>query len=500
MKRLTKVRFGFGVGLMVVFASMLLSAPASAQSGGVIVVTPSSDDFGGAAEQVQAVTHIIEIRNNGPSNLVVNDIQLMGPNAADFSFSADWPVTLLPNDRRGIVVSFEPTSAGLKEAVLRILSNASNQPQVDVPLRGNGLALATLGHISASAVPSNNTPRPGNMITVEVFVNMNGANAPANLMQNYQASLSWDPSVLLYQGVVAGDPPWGGPSSIGQTNSTLEWFDSAANGAGGNLAVIRFRFRVVGTPGSSTGLVLGFSRMEGTEVENLMPILSWGGGTVNVDGQTGPADIAVNPTFHNYGNVAIGTNVSKTFVVRNTGLGSLGVSSVSLMGMTADQFAIVSGGGSFTLAAGQTRDVVVRFNPTSAGTKGTTLLFVSNDPDEIFYIVPLSGNVATPNIVVEPASLNYGDAVLGSSQSRTLTVRNTGTGMLQLVQFGLDNHKLQFGYNSGTLALLAPGQSGTITVFFRPSTAGVKNASFIIHSNDPDSVSVTIPLSGRGIQ
>ncbi len=501
MNRLTKVILGIAVGLIVAFAGTLLPAVTNAaQSGGVIVVTPSSDDFGGAVEQVQAVTHTIEVRNDGPQNLVVNEIRLMGANAADFSFTADWPFTLAPADRRGIVVSFGPSATGAKEAVLRIVSNASNRPQFDVPLRGNGLALATLGHISATAVPTNNAPSPNDLITVEVRVNMSGANPPAHLMQNYQATLSWDPAVLLYSGVLGGDPPWGGPSSFSQSGGNAEFFDTATNGAGGDLAIIRIRFRVIGTPGSSTDLNLGFSRMEGTEVENLMPILSAGGSRVEVVAEAAPPDITVDPTFHMFGAVALGTSASHTFVVSNTGMRSLNVSSVFLSGMSADQFSIVSGGGSFTLNAGQTREVVVSFNPTTKGTKATALFFRSNDPDEFFYYVPLSGAVTFPDIVVEPTSINYGDAVLGSSVSRTLTVRNRGTATLVLSQFGLDNHQLQFAYDTGGLALLAPGQSGNIQVFFRPSTEGVKNANFIIQSNDPDTVSVTIPLSGRGIR
>lgn len=500
MNRFTKVGFGVAVGLIIAFASALPRAAVSAsQSGGAIVVNPTSLDFGGAVEKVQAVTRTIEIRNDGPSNLVISGVQLIGQNAADFSFTAEWPFTLAPASRSGIVVSFSPSSTGSKEAVLRIVSNASNQPQLDVPLKGNGLALSTLGHISATAVSSNTTPRPGNIIQVDIMVNTNGANPPAHLVQNYQATLSWDPAVLLFNGVSGGEPPWGGPSSFSQSNGSAQWFDSAPNGASGDLTVIRLKFKVIGTSGSATNLNLVFSRMEGTEVENLMPILSSSGARVVVDAAATPPDIAVNPASYTYGAVAIGTSASQTFKVSNDGMQNLAVSSVSLGGFNADQFSIASGGGSFTLTAGQSRDVVVSFNPTTTGTKSATMTIRSNDPDESFYTVQLSGSVGSPNIVVEPTSLNFGNAVLGSSISKTLTVRNTGTATLRLVQFGLDNHQLQFGYNSNGLAFLAPGRSGTITVFFRPSTAGVKNANFIIHSNDPDSVSVSIPLTGTGI-
>ncbi|MCI0420330.1 MAG: choice-of-anchor D domain-containing protein, partial [Acidobacteria bacterium] len=383
MNRLTKMSFGIAVGLIVALASTLLPATASAsQSGGVIAANPSSHDFGGVVEQVQSVTKLIEVRNDGSSNLVVNELKMIGQNAGEFHFTAQWPFTLPPGDQRQIVVSFDPSSTGPKEAVFRILSNASNQSQLDVPLRGNGLALAVLGHISAGPVLNNTTVYPGSLITVEVRVNMNGANPPAHLMQNYQASLSWNAAVLQFHGFTGGDSPWGGPASIGLSNSTLTWFDSVFNGVGGDLAIIRLKFRVVGQAGSSTSLNLGFSRMEGVDVENLLPILNVSSNRVDVVAEPTPQDIDVTPTFHDYGAVVLGSSASRTFVVRNTGMQNLIVSAMSLQGANPNQFSIVSGGGSFTLAAGQSRNVVVSYNPTSPGTKSAALTILSNDPDE----------------------------------------------------------------------------------------------------------------------
>jgi Abnormal spindle-like microcephaly-assoc'd, ASPM-SPD-2-Hydin len=240
--------------------------------------------------------------------------------------------------------------------------------------------------------------------------------------------------------------------------------------------------------------------MEGVDVENLLPILTVSNATVNVVANPIPPDIDVNPVASDFGAVPVGGSITRTFTVRNRGARSLSVTRSSLMGMNANQFSFVSGGGAFTLTSGQSREVVVRYSPTSPGSKSAILFFLSNDPDETLFYVPLTASTAAPDIDVQPLSVDFGDVLVGSMVSRTLVIRNTGNAPLHLTQFGLDGHQNQFAYNIGLLAILDPGQSANVTVYFNPTTEGAKNASLIIHSNDPDEVAVTVSLAGRGVQ
>jgi Abnormal spindle-like microcephaly-assoc'd, ASPM-SPD-2-Hydin len=498
MIHLKRLSFRIVIGLILSFASAVpLTASSASQGSGVIVVSPLSHDFGGVVVQVQEVNAVVDVRNDGTSNLVVTELRMAGQNPTEFHFLAEWPFTLVPGDHRTIIVSFVPTSTGQKEAVLQIKSSATNQGQVDVRLTGNGLSLAGLGQITALATPSNSTPTPGGLITVNVSVDMRGANPPAHLLKSYQARLSWDPAVLDYNGFVVGDSPWGSPVSINPTNGSATWHDAAA-GASGMFSIIRLRFRVIGGVGSSTNLNLGFSRMEGVDVEGLLPILTCTGGTVTISGQAGPQDIAVTPASHNYGAVPVGSSAFHTFVVRNDGAQNLTVNSTMLGGLSANQFSIESGGGAFVLPPGGSQVMVIGFKPTLAGAKTASLIINSNDPDERMFFVTLNGNLSGPDIEVTPASLDFGNAVIGSLVNRTLVVRNTGTGILFLTMFGLDGHQLQFSYRPSTSFLL-PGQSGTIVVSFHPSTAGAKAAVFVISSNDPDEGTIEIPLRGNGV-
>ncbi len=85
------------------------------------------------------------------------------------------------------------------------------------------------------------------------------------------------------------------------------------------------------------------------------------------------ADFSVTPTATtNFGNITVGSSANATFTVQNTSTTSLtGTASV------AAPYSIVSGG-SFSLAAGASQVVTVRFQPTAAGTFAGNVNFTAN--------------------------------------------------------------------------------------------------------------------------
>ncbi len=109
-----------------------------------------------------------------------------------------------------------------------------------------------------------------------------------------------------------------------------------------------------------------------------------------VETVAGP-DIDVNPSTKDYGSVRVGGHSSQAFVVSNEGSADLVVTAMALVGGDAGHFSIDNGGGAFTLAPGANRIVDVSFNPASVGTKSTTLRIASNDPDELWFDVSLTG-------------------------------------------------------------------------------------------------------------
>lgn len=71
----------------------------------------------------------------GTANLVISSIDIIGADAKEFSVDLS-SVTVLPGTRQTLTVSFSPTTAGLKSAVVVIIHNASGGPAI-ILLSGN---------------------------------------------------------------------------------------------------------------------------------------------------------------------------------------------------------------------------------------------------------------------------------------------------------------------------------------------------------------------------
>jgi WD40 repeat protein len=87
--------------------------------------------------------------------------------------------------------------------------------------------------------------------------------------------------------------------------------------------------------------------------------------------------LQISPTLVDFGAVLLGSRRDTTVraVVRNTGLSPITISGVELGGPDNRQFFLLSGGQAFTLAAGESRSIVLRFAPTALGRTSGSLLF-----------------------------------------------------------------------------------------------------------------------------
>jgi hypothetical protein len=103
-----------------------------------ITVTPTVLIFGfqdvaAGATAAQAITII----NDGTADLNISGVSLVGDDLAEFLIAADTgEAVLAPLATRTVMVSFDPSSLGLKSADLRVLSDDSDEPMIDVALNG----------------------------------------------------------------------------------------------------------------------------------------------------------------------------------------------------------------------------------------------------------------------------------------------------------------------------------------------------------------------------
>ena len=111
-------------------------------------------------------------------------------------------------------------------------------------------------------------------------------------------------------------------------------------------------------------------------------------------------------------------------------------------------------------------------------------------------------NLPVPNISSSPSSHNFGTVAVGASSSaHTFSVSNTGTADLILGTLSLAGTDAdQFGKENDTCSgqTLLPSAACTLDVRFTPQSGGAKTAALSVPSNDPDTQTLNISLSGTG--
>ncbi len=98
-----------------------------------------------------------------------------------------------------------------------------------------------------------------------------------------------------------------------------------------------------------------------------------------------------------------------------------------------------------------------------------------------------------------PSRLDFGSVELGAWKDLTLTIRNNGEGPLTVT--GLTSSSPQFLQVASQLPfVLQAGEEKGVTVRFQPSAAGARTATLTVASDDPERLTVDVPLSGTGVE
>ncbi|MCX7913865.1 MAG: choice-of-anchor D domain-containing protein, partial [Thermodesulfovibrionales bacterium] len=219
---------------------------------------------------------------------------------------------------------------------------------------------------------------------------------------------------------------------------------------------------------------------------------------VNLKGTAlGAPSITVNPLTVNFGNIEVGKSSQQTVSVSNTGTEALNITEIT---NPTTPFSKVGHNCPATLAIGDSCQINVKFSPTTAGSFSSSFNIKSNDPVKPTVKVTLNGvGIAIPDILVEPLVVIFPDTNVGFSSETNINVKNLGTGNL-IINSVIPPTSSDFTISSNNcVGALVPNTTCQIKVKFSPTTAGQKQSSLTINSNDPDSPTVTVNLTGTGI-
>ena len=207
--------------------------------------------------------------------------------------------------------------------------------------------------------------------------------------------------------------------------------------------------------------------------------------------------LSVKPSPVTFGSVPLGTSLSKSASLSNTGNSSLTISQASVSG-TGFSFSGLSM--PLTLAPGQAVSMTTTFAPKSGGSASGTL--------SLTYETKIRGKVSSSTITTSlsgtgaaqlsanPTSLNFASVQVGSKQTQFEALTNSGGSGLTISQATVAGSG--FSITGLTLPLtLNAGASVTFSVVFAPQTSGSASGQITVISN-ASNPTLTASLSGTG--
>jgi len=233
------------------------------------------------------------------------------------------------------------------------------------------------------------------------------------------------------------------------------------------------------------------------------------GGVPKIAVEQPPGTNLVNGVGTNdFGPVALGTNTSLTFIVKNIGNSNLTVSGITIGGTDSAMFTVTTNPTPVLLIPGGSTNFTVRFTPGSTGLKTAVLHIANNDTNNPFNIA-LTGTGGTPEIAVEQppgtslvdgvSSRDFGSVAVGTNTSLTFTITNSGNANLTGLGITIDGpDSAMFTVTANPTAPVIPGGSTNFTVRFAPVSTGLKTAALHIANNDSDENPFDITITGTG--
>ncbi|MGD0544781.1 MAG: choice-of-anchor D domain-containing protein [Candidatus Acidiferrales bacterium] len=195
-----------------------------------------------------------------------------------------------------------------------------------------------------------------------------------------------------------------------------------------------------------------------------------------------------------FGNVGTGKTATQSLTVTNTGTAAVNVASASITGAG---YTIASGSPSGSLAVGQSVTVQIAFTPQATGS-ATGNFTIASDASNSPLSVALTGTGTQPGLASTPASVNFGNVVVGTTGSVSVNLSNTGSASVTITQASVSGTGFTM-VGSPNGQTIQAGQSLSFTAQFLPASVGNATGSISVASNAPNSP-MTITLTGAGTQ
>jgi len=231
-------------------------------------------------------------------------------------------------------------------------------------------------------------------------------------------------------------------------------------------------------PGESVDIVVRFlPDRAGVFAGNVIVETEGGNAFIRLSGRGQRGVLSLSPLSLNFGQVKLGERKEMSFKIRNEGEEILEVEGMEISGLG---FEINEGlRANFSVSAGEEKEVKVVFTPQVVGAaSGTIMIFTSYGSGQVM----LSGEGVSPFLIVNPATLNFGDVVKGTEKRMSFSIANGGT--YELVVTGIEmvegGEGFKFVSEVSVPVVIDKGRSKEIGVIFSPVRKGVHRGKVLI--------------------
>jgi hypothetical protein len=432
------------------------SATLEVKYGAAFSLSTSSLVFGSQFLNTASSAQTITLLSIGGTALPITSIGIGGINPHQFSQTNDCGASLAPGAACTIAVTFKPTSAGSKVATLNVTA-------------GDGAVTRTVS-LSGTAVASAFTLSTTSLVF---------SSQPLNLASSAQTI------TLRSTGIVA--LPIASIAIEGLNFSQFAQTNTCGTSVpAGASCAIRVTFKPT-NPGSKTAMV------------NVTAGGAVGTQTVSLSGTAVRSVYTLSTSSLVFASQPLNlASSAKTITLRNTGSTTLPMTSIAIGGINPHQFAQTNNCGT-SVPAGASCAIKVTFKPTIVGSKVATLSVIAGGGAGTKNVA-LAGSGVTSTFSVSPTALAFGNVARNStSTAKTVRISNTGAVLLPISTIDLaGTNATQFARTHNCPAQLAIGGSCTVSVVFKPTSAGAKSATLRVTPGGGAALK-SVALSGTGI-
>ncbi len=372
---------------------------ANTQAGNARTDNVGTQTFAGTAVGSSSASQTFTIQSTGTGNLAALALSVTGANPADFTVSTLASTTLTPTSSTTFTVTFSPSAAGTRSAVINIASNDSARNPFRINVSGTGLVPQINLFDGASTSPADALSDNTGSVSLGSVLYGNTGTPHTFTIQNSGAA----PLTGLLFSISGAD----------RSDFTI-----------GNLGATTL------APGASTTFTVSFAPSAGGTRNALVNIASNDPNTnpfrINVSGSglipkigifngssTAPVDARGNNvgTFTFANTPLAESSAAQTFTIQNTGTATLNGLALSVSSGNAADFSAGSLGAT-SLAPGATTTFTVTFSPSALGARSSALFIASNDPTSNPFRINVAGsgafarNAALSNLTVSSGSLS----------------------------------------------------------------------------------------------